>query len=133
MKLKLKEEPKEWVKFTAVMALALGILGTLLYLRKAINQGTLLAWFGLLAFALVLCWLQPRWFRGFYRVGMTLSFHLGQLIGKVILTLVFLLMVTPLGLLLRLFGKDLLKLKRNTAAATYWQPAKTSHQFDRLF
>ena len=41
--------------------------------------------------------------------------------------------VTPLGLVLRVMGKDLLKLKRNPAATTYWQLARTSEQFDRQF
>ena len=133
MKLKLKEEPREWLKFTAVMALALGILGALLHLRKAINRQTLLVWFGLLFLLLLLCWIRPRSFRAFYRGGMTLSFHLGQIIGKVILAVFFLLVVTPVGLLLRALGKDLLKLKRDPAATTYWQPAKSCSQFDRQF
>jgi hypothetical protein len=53
--------------------------------------------------------------------------------GKVLLTIFFLLVVTPLGLLLRLLGKDLLRLKRRRDVATHWQPAKSNHQFDRQF
>ena len=133
MKLKLKEEPKEWLKFTAVMALAVGIAATLLRFRKGIGRP---AWFGvLLGLALVLgvCALRPRWFRGFYRTGMTVSFHFGQVMGKVLLTIFFLLAVTPLGLLLRLLGKDLLRLKWPGNANTYWQPAKTNTKFDQQF
>jgi len=33
------------------------------------------------AVVLLLALIQPRWFRGFYRGGMTVSFHIGQVIG----------------------------------------------------
>jgi len=36
-------------------------------------------------------------------------------------------------LLLRLWGKDLLAMRRRTATTTYWQPARISDQFDRQF
>ena len=127
MRLKLKESPREWLKFTAVMALMASILSFLLY-RPAFRfvLGAALA-------ALIVCALRPHWFRGFYRGGTTISFYIGQVIGRILLTIFFLVVVTPLGLLLRMFGKDLLQLKRPAAAASYWRPAKTANQFDRMF
>lgn len=77
--------------------------------------------------------IRPRWFRGFYRGGMTISFHIGQTIGKILLILFFFLFVTPLGLLLRLFGKDLLLIKKNPEGKTYWHPARNNREFDRMF
>ena len=133
MKLKLKENPNEWRKFAAVMAGALAVLAWLLQARGILPREWLVGGWAVLAAAVVLSLLAPRWFRGFYRVGMTVSFHIGQAMGKVLLTLFFLLVLTPLGLLLRLFGQDLLKLKRNRTATTYWQPTKTNREFDRLF
>ena len=133
MKLKLKENPNEWRKFAAVMAGALAVLAWLLQARGILPREWLVGGWAVLAAAVVLSLLAPRWFRGFYRVGMTVSFHIGQVMGKVLLTLFFLLVLTPLGLLLRLFGQDLLKLKRNRTATTYWQPTKTNREFDRLF
>ena len=133
MKLRLKEEPVEWLKFTAVMALMLALVAGLLSRRNLITRATLGAVIGALLLALLVCWIRPRCFRGFYRGGMTVSFHFGQVMGKVLLTLFFLLVVTPLGLLLRLLGKDLLRLKRRRDAATYWQPSKSNNQFDRQF
>ena len=127
MQLKLKENPREWLKFTAVMAVLVSVLSFLLY-RPAFPIVL-----GLSILGLVICAARPRWFRGFYRGGMTVSFHIGQVMGRILLTLLFLLVVTPMGLLLRLFGKDLLQLKRPAGATTYWRPAKTSNQFDRMF
>jgi len=130
---KLKENPKEWWKFTAVMALALAIVSALLQRRKVISREMLFGVIGLLALALLCCALRPKWFRGFYRAGMTISFHVGQVIGGVLLTIFFLVVLTPIGLGLRLLGKDLLRLKRPPGAQTYWLPARPTHQFDRHF
>ena len=64
---------------------------------------------------------------------MRFSFQIGQVMGKVLLTVFFFALVTPMGLLLRLLGKDLLRLKRKPDQATYWQKAKGSREFDRMF
>ena len=44
---------------------------------------------------------------------------LGKLISPIIMGLVFFLVVTPIGLIMRLFKKDLLKLKKNNSKS-YW-------------
>jgi hypothetical protein len=53
--------------------------------------------------------------------------------GAVMLTLFFLLLLTPLGLILRITGKDPLQLKRPRSARTYWHPSRAGSAFDRLF
>jgi hypothetical protein len=77
--------------------------------------------------------MRPAWFRSFYRLGMTVSYHMGLVFGKVLLTVFFFVMVMPLGLLLRLLGKDLLELKRHPADKTWWRPARNNREFDRMF
>jgi multidrug transporter EmrE-like cation transporter len=133
MKLKLKEDPREWQQFTLVMVLAFSLLSYLLFRRSVLSESVLAAvWIGLGTVGMI-CSLRPRWFRRLYRAGMTASFYVGQAMGQVLLILVFLVVVTPLGYILRLSGKDLLKLKKEPQASTYWHPAKTSRHFDRLF
>ena len=132
MKLKLKEDPKEWLKFTAVMAVAAGLMVFLLYRRKVLGAEMSVAAGAVLVLVVAACAIRPRWFRGFYRAGMTVSFHLGQALGWVWLTLFFLLVLTPLGLLLRAFGKDLLALKRRPKDS-YWRKAKPGGGLDRQF
>ena len=44
---------------------------------------------------------------------------LGKIMSPVIMGIIFFLVVTPIGLLMRLFGKDILNLKFNNKA-TYW-------------
>jgi hypothetical protein len=82
----------------------------------------------------VLCALvQPRWFRGYYRFSLRLGFYLSQFIGRCVLFVFFVLIVTPLGWMLRLAGKDPLQLKRPRGATTYWHQAKDCSPLDRLF
>ncbi len=131
--LRLKENPREWQKFVAVIGVAANLVTWLLWWRGKLPIAVGVGVAGAVAGALLAALLQPRWFRGFYRGGMTLSFQVGQVIGKVMLTLFFFLMVTPLGWVLRLAGKDLLQLKRDATAETWWQPAKNNREFDRMF
>ena len=132
MKLKLREEPREWLKFTAVMAAVAVAVAVLLHRRNVIGIETLAGIAITIAMVVCACAIQPRWFRVFYRAGMTASFRVGQALGWVWLTLFFLLVLTPLGLLLRAFGKDLLAMKRRKTN-TYWRAARPPGGFDRQF
>jgi hypothetical protein len=41
--------------------------------------------------------------------------------------------VTPIGLLLRLLGKDLLEIKRKPGEVTRWRTARNGKNFDRMY
>ena len=131
--LRLKEKAVEWIKFTAVMGFALN--GVLYLLWRKGFVSAMICWLAVAVAlaAVVAAMIRPHWFRGFYRGGMTFSFQIGQIIGKVLLTLFFFILVTPLGLLLRLLGKDLLQLKRTPEKKTYWLKGKNNRNFDRMF
>jgi len=45
---------------------------------------------------------------------------LGKIIAPVVMLLVFFIVITPIGLMLRLFGKDILGLKFSEKVKTYW-------------
>lgn len=55
-----------------------------------------------------------------YKLWMGLAIVLGAIVSRVILTLLFYVVVTPIGLLRRLFGGDGLGLKRDKDRETYW-------------
>ena len=61
---------------------------------------------------------------------------LGEILGKVIaplvMSLVFFIILTPIGLILRIFGKDLLKLKKNKKSS-YWLSRGDLKSMDRQF
>ncbi len=45
---------------------------------------------------------------------------LGKIVSPIIMGVIFFLVVTPIGLLMRLFGKDVLNLKLNKKESSYW-------------
>jgi hypothetical protein len=63
---------------------------------------------------------------------MTVSFYFGKVIGTVLLSVFFLVVITPISLLMRMAGKDLLHLKKRSAE-TYWRSAKPPSTLDRMF
>jgi hypothetical protein len=132
MKLKLKEEPKEWLKFTAVMAGAAALVFFVLMHRRIVGREVAIAVWTSLAGGVLVCVWKPAWFRRFYRLGMTASFHVGQVVGAILLTVFFTFLLTPLGLFLRLAGKDLLATRRRKVG-TYWSRPRPPGSFDRQF
>lgn len=83
--------------------------------------------------AAVLAVMQPEIFRKWYRLTMTLSFHIGQVMGRVILGIFYVLVLTPLGMLLRLMRKDLLEMKYRAQTESYWKPARKRGKLEQQF
>jgi hypothetical protein len=133
MKLKLKEEPREWRKAVWMSALGLALLSSLLRWRRALPVtawGLLLCVLAALAVAAAR---RPRWFRGYYRFSAKLGFALSQMAGRAVLVLLFFIVVTPLGLVLRMLGQDPLRLRRPVGAESYWSEVRGKSSLDRLF
>lgn len=133
MKLRLKEDPREWRTFGLSLAGALALLLALLAWRGVLRWPVvLLLLSGPAVLAAAAC-LAPRAVRPVYRAGMRLGFALGQVVGRVLLALLFGTVVTPLGVLLRALGKDLLRLRRPRTGETCWRPARRRSDLDRMF
>ena len=45
---------------------------------------------------------------------------LGNIVSPVVMGVVFFIVVTPIGLIMRLLGKDLLRVNKNESTFTYW-------------
>jgi|TARA_B110000438_G_scaffold290618_1_gene326546 hypothetical protein len=45
---------------------------------------------------------------------------LGAIIAPIVMCIIYFLVVTPIGLIMKIMGKDLLNLKYNKSAKTYW-------------
>lgn len=133
MKLNFKEDPKEWRKSALLTALGLAILSSLMRWQKHLPEKFWLAFLAVLGVAAICAVLQPRWFRGWYRLSLRLGFYSSQFIGRVVLLVFFIIVITPLGLGMRLAGKDSLQIKRPREPKTFWHPAKDCSPLDRLF
>ena len=132
---KLKTEPADLRRF----GLTVGTVFLLLGCWSALRHKP--AWPALIIPAILLLGLGascPRRLRTVYIAWMTLAFVLGNLTAAILLTLLFFLVVTPMGLLGRCLGKDFLQRKRDPAAASYWvlrDPAalKQKRDYDQQF
>jgi hypothetical protein len=133
MRLKLKEDPREWQKHLLVMVIIVEVICVVCFLRGKVSATSFRAAQWVLAFMLGALLAKPRWFRQTYRVWATANYFIGKMVGRVVLTLFYFIILTPLGLMLRLAGRDLLKLRRLPPGESYWQKCPPSSNFDRMF
>jgi hypothetical protein len=80
----------------------------------------------------------PRTLKWVNVAWMTLALCLGTLVSTVLLAALFYLVVTPIGLVARLAGKDFLTRKLNPGATSYWlrrdhSRRKEKHEHERQY
>lgn len=63
--------------------------------------------------------LYPKMLTPLYKVWMVFGHMLGWINARIILALVFFVVVMPIGLVMRLFGKDFLGMRKKTSGS-YW-------------
>ena len=71
-------------------------------------------------FLFVLGMAAPLILKPVYVVWMVFATILGWVMTRVILSLLFYVILTPIGLILRLFGKQFLELRWDKSQTTYW-------------
>jgi polyferredoxin len=115
----LKTGPRAWRKFGLLVGgvfTGLGVVSSLRHKAAApylLTPGILLVFFGLV---------MSQALKYVYLLWMSLAIVLGFVISSVLLTLLFCLVVTPIGFMARCAGKDFLGLKLDPKAASYWLP-----------
>jgi len=115
----LKTDTATLRKFGLVVGGVFVAIG-LLFLWRHPNRTPYFAWPG--GVLMVVGAILPRMLRWIYIVWMSLAFVLGFVMAHVILALFFYLVITPVGLLARVVGKDFLSLKLDGATKSYWLP-----------
>ena len=114
----IKSEKKDLRKFGITVGAVFLLISILLYLTgKALfiffgGIGILLVLFGLIL---------PNVLRSVNKIWMTLAIILGWFMSRVILVILFYIIITPMALLLKIIGKDFLKLRSNEGTRTYWE------------
>jgi len=111
------------------------IVGGLIVLRggSAAMAGAIFAAAAVVG-AIGLLW--PRMMRPIFVAWMCAAYPIGWLVSHVLLAAVFYLVLTPLGLVMRICGRDKLKLKFARQAETYWtrrRPAPPPSRYFRQF
>ena len=79
--------------------------------------------------------LTPKWLAGVYKVWMGIAFAIGWLVSRVILVILFYLVITPVGLIARLMGKEFLEVDPAKKKDSYWIAKDGSKKinYEKLF
>ncbi len=120
-------------RFAFTIGAVLVSLGSFMLWRHRTAGGPLL-FLALLLLAAAIA--APGSLRFVYRPWMMLALLLGSIASRIILTLAFFLVVTPIGLLQRLFGKRGLELDLRPGQTTYWKAragVAVSGDYERQF
>lgn len=115
----LDTSSKEIRKFGLVIAIALGVIGSFVYVK--FGNFDVVGWlWGIGLLFLILGFILPSVLRPVYRIWMLLAYFIGGIVSRVILTVLFYVVLTPTGLVLRLFGKDVLDQRFEKDRESYW-------------
>jgi hypothetical protein len=133
MNIRYKEDPGAWRKSTLLTVLGLAVLSAVLRWRHVLTARRWSEALAVLAGIAVVTWFRPQWFRSYYRFSTWAGFWSSQWVARLLLVLLFVLIITPIGILMRILGKDSLDLKRSSQSTSYWRQAKQGGSLDRLF
>lgn len=122
--------------FAWVMTAALFLLGTVLYFFGEVRERAV--WFIGASLLFLLCGMAfPSVLKPIYKVWMLLALVLGWLMSRVLLTLVFFFLFTPISLIFKLISKDPLNRKIDRDKSSYWMPRtdfpKDKSSYEKLF
>ena len=121
MHLNLDPQPKDLVWFGAGLPVFAALLGYVVGHRSGSDLARQSIWLIGAALALVF-WLLPRSRRAVFLGFNYLMYPIGWVVSRVLMGAVYLGVVTPTGILMRLFAKDLLARKLDEKAESYWVP-----------
>jgi hypothetical protein len=124
--------PRTLRQFAGLFLIAFGVLGYVVFRRSGTVEIAAAIWF-VAALVGTLGLLRPAAIRLVY-VGMIyLAFPIGWVVSHVVLALVLYLVLTPIGLVLRLAGRDPLARGFDREAGSYWTPHREADSMERYF
>lgn len=128
-------------QFGVIAFVGFGVVAALAYYEKLVfafglGEARVPVAIGLVAVgtvALLFSLIAPKANRVLY-VGLTLlAFPIGFVLSYVIMGTLFFLMIGPIAVVFRLFGRDSMHRSYDPSAPTYWQDAKPARDKDSYF
>jgi hypothetical protein len=119
--LPLNPDQKALRQFAAAWLIFFSVIGAHQYLNRGhhgvgLSIGIMAVVFGMIGLS------KPAALRWLFVTWMVLAFPIGWVVSQVMLLLMFYGIVTPVALVFRLRGRDLLGRKRASNRATWWTP-----------
>ncbi len=116
---KIKSTDEELRKFGITVGVFFGLVGGFLLWR---GSGHYPVFFILSLILLVPAFLKPSLLKPVQKVWMGLALMIGWVMTRVILSILFYLVLTPISLLAKIFGRNFLDLKGKETKESYWIP-----------
>ena len=114
----IKETKKDLRKFGLTVGTVLIIIAFLLFYFEKPSAIYFAAIGGLLFVSGIL---SPQILKPFNKIWMSFAIVLGFFMSRIILTVLFYLVLTPISLIARLVGKKFMTLKYDKSEQTYWE------------
>ena len=125
----IKEEKTDLRKFGVSVGIVILLISAALYL---LDKDSFI-YFGIIGILLLLfAIILPNLLKPLNKVWMTLAIILGWFMSRVILFVLYYFIITPIGFLLKLIGKDFLNRKIDKTSQSYWEirEKKITEQID---
>lgn len=78
-------------------------------------------------------WFVPSFLRPIYVAWMLAVFPIGWVVSHVLTAVVFYLVITPIGFMMRVCGRDPMQRRFDPAAQSYWKPRRPGDGTERYF
>lgn len=114
---RLNIDKKGLKKFGITMGMSLLVISAVLFARHKQAAPAL----SVSIIFVITAFIAPVFLKPIYAFWMGLAFVLGWINTRLILLIVFYLILTPMGLIARLLGKDPLDRKADRAVGSYWK------------
>jgi Saxitoxin biosynthesis operon protein SxtJ len=130
LEIKWKPSPRELKQFAAIWIGFFALIGISCLVRKGLTPAVVL-W--LVAGVGFLEFVRPGFMRPIYVLWMALALPIGWTVSHLLLLAVYYLVLTPIGLIMRLLRHDPLERRFDRLAKSYWTPHDPSAQPSRYF
>jgi hypothetical protein len=104
-----------------ILGLLFLLLGTAVGGYQLLWKGAPVGWYWIIA-GVVLCLLRliTPLFQQLYSFWLAFSVILGYFVSRILLTIIFFIVITPMALIFRVIGKDPMDRKLDRKAVSYW-------------
>lgn len=114
----IKESKKDLRKFGLTVGIVLLALAGFLFWKE---KDSYLIWGAIGSVLVIAGILVPVLLKPLNKIWMTLAILMGWVMTRVILTILFFIVLTPLAFAARIFGKKFLELKIDKSRESYWE------------
>lgn len=120
IRLNTKPAPRDLRVFAALWLLFLGVAGAIAWRRGALSVA--IAWWTIAGAVSLPGLVAPRLVRVVYLAAAYATWPVGYVVSALLLAAIYFVVLTPIGLIMRLMGRDPLDRSFDPRRPSYWEP-----------